>query len=87
MFQRTPLTDEERTILSRVKQRNTRLRRAARTEAEIFVARLARHPDGTKPCRGCTRDLAFDRFPTAVREADGLGTRCLECHLPRTTTA
>ncbi|HEX5729156.1 hypothetical protein [Microbacterium sp.] len=83
MYQRTHLTAEERTVLGRVKQRNDRLRRAARTNDEITRARNARHPDGTKRCNGCGRDLEFDRFAPFPREPDGLCTRCLDCHPPK----
>lgn len=83
MNQRTPLTDDERIVVARVKQRNDRLRRAARTPEEIAHARLERHPDGTKNCNGCRRELALDQFAPFPREADGLQTRCIACHAAR----
>lgn len=89
MYQRTHLTDEERTVLARVKQRNDRLRRAARTPEQIERARLARHPDRTKRCPRCERELAFDQFAPFPREPDGLHTHCRTCHQgpgPRTGT-
>lgn len=79
MYQTTHLTDDERVVLARVKQRNDRLRRAARTPEEIARARLTRHPTGTKHCNRCGRDLAFDQFAPFLREPDGLQTHCLQC--------
>ena len=79
MYQRTHLTDEERIVLARIKQRNDRRRRAARTPEQIEQARLRRHPNGTKQCKRCGRELAFDRFAEFPREPDGLHTHCMDC--------
>jgi NAD-dependent SIR2 family protein deacetylase len=79
MYQRTHLSDEERTVLARVKQRRDRERRAARTPEQIERARLSRHPTGTKRCNRCGRDLPFDRFNAFAREPDGLHPHCNEC--------
>ena len=83
MYQRTHLTDDERRVLERVKQRNERMRRAARSPEEIERARAARHPTGLKRCNRCGRDLAFDRFAPFPREPDGLHAHCMECRSAR----
>jgi hypothetical protein len=66
-------------VLARVKQRNERLHRAARTPEQIEAARMRRHPLGTKQCTRCRRELAFDRFEQFAREPDGLNTHCKDC--------
>jgi len=86
MYPRTRLTGEERIVLARVKQRNDRLRRAARTPEQIELDRRTRHPDGTKHCNRCGRDLAFDQFAPFPREPDGLYTHCIECKPPADRT-
>ena len=83
MYQRTHLTDDERKVLARVKQRNERLRRAARSPEEIERARRARHPDGVKRCNRCGRDLPFDQFAPFPREPDGLHVHCIDCRAAR----
>lgn len=79
MYQRTPMTEQERTVLARVKQRGDRERRAARTPEEIERARRRRHPTGTKKCNRCERDLPFDSFTAFPREPDGLHPHCSQC--------
>jgi hypothetical protein len=78
---------EKRRQYGRVRQARTRAARTARTPAQIRQDRTAKHPSGTKVCRGCDRDLPFGEFDDQPRETDGLWTRCKRCRAQRAERA
>lgn len=66
------------------RQREIRAARATRPPEWIAAKRAELHPDGTKRCSSCARDLPFSSFPARPSRRDGMHPWCVDCYGRRT---